>query len=303
LSAARKLAPVRLTLWHSAHPTPAANSNAVTERIRNRTIVITGASSGIGECAAKQLARRGARVCLIARRAEELDRVRDEIKSAGGKAWTYAADLSDEASLDACAKAILDEHPRVDVLVNNAGRSIRRLVSESFERFHDYQRTMQINYFAPVRLTLKLLPQMLERGHGHVINVSSYSTLIPVPRFGAYVASKMALEGFSRSLAAELVDKDVHVTVINYPLVKTAMTAPTAAYKYIPQMDVEEAAGWIVEAIQKRPARMATRLAEAWTVALSALPGVTTLFTGKFMLNRARRLQQLVEREKQPTGT
>lgn len=269
----------------------------MTDRIRNRTIVITGASSGIGEAAARQLARKGARVCLVARRAEELDRVRAEINKAGGKAWTYAADLADEASLDACAQAILAEHPRVDVLVNNAGRSIRRLTADAVDRFHDYQRTMQINYFAPVKLTLKLLPQMLERGHGHVINVSSYSTLIPVPRFGAYIASKMALEGFSRTLSAEMVDKDIHVTVINYPLVKTAMTAPTAAYKYLPQMEVEDAAGWIVEAVQKRPARVATRIAEAWTVALSALPGVTTLLTGKFMLNRARKLQKLVERE------
>ena len=269
----------------------------MTDRIKNRTIVITGASSGIGEAAARQLARKGARICLVARRAEELERVRAEIQRAGGKAWSYAADLADEASLASCAAAILAEHPRVDVLVNNAGRSIRRLTADAVERFHDYQRTMQINYFAPVQLTLKLLPQMLERGHGHFINVSSYSTLIPVPRFGAYVASKMALEGFSRSLAAELVDKDIHVTVINYPLVKTAMTAPTAVYKYIPQMDVEDAAGWIIEAVQKRPARMATRVAEAWTVALSALPGVTTLFTGKFMMNRGRALQQRAERE------
>jgi short-subunit dehydrogenase len=269
----------------------------VTERIRNRTIVITGASSGIGEAAARLLARRGARVCLVARRAEELKRVCAEIRKAGGKAWAYAADLSDETSLDACAAKILAEHPRVDVLVNNAGRSIRRLTREAVDRFHDYQRTMQINYFAPVRLTLKLLPQMLERGHGHIINVSSYSTLIPVPRFGAYVASKSALEGFSRSLAAELVDEDIHVTVINYPLVKTPMTAPTAAYKYIKQMDVEEAAGWIVQAIEKRPARMATRIGEIWNVALSALPGLTTQFTGKFMLNRARKLQKLVEQE------
>ena len=272
------------------------------DRIRNRTIVLTGASSGIGEAAARQLARRGARVCLIARRADELERVKNDIEARGGEAWAYAADLSDEASLDACAASILADHPRVDVLVNNAGRSIRRMVADSVDRFHDYQRTMQINYFAPVRLTLKLLPQMLERGSGHIINVSSYSTLIPVPRFAAYVASKCALEGFSRSLAAEMVDKEIYVTVINYPLVKTPMTAPTAAYKYLKQMDVDDAAGWIIEAVEKRPARMATRIGEAWNVALSALPGITTLFTGKFMLARGRKLQKLAEQADQSSA-
>ena len=271
-------------------------------KIAGKTIVITGASSGIGEAAAKLLAGKGARVCLIARRRDELERVRDAIESTGGAVSIYAADLSVETEVDAAAAAILKEHPRVDVLVNNAGRSIRRLVRESFDRFHDYQRTMQLNYFAAVQLTLKLLPQMLERGRGHIINVSSYSTLIPVPRFAAYVASKSALEGFSQSLAAELVGKDIHVTVINYPLVKTPMTAPTAAYKYLKQMDVEEAAGWMIKAIEKRPARMATRVGEAWGVAMAALPKITTAFSGRLMLNRAKRLQKLVEQSKNKNG-
>ena len=265
---------------------------------RGKTIVITGASSGIGAEAARQLAAAGAKVCLVARREDELQQVQAGIAAAGGKAWSYPADLADEKSLDACAAAILKDHPRVDVLVNNAGRSIRRLVSESFDRFHDYQRTMQINYFAPVRLTQKLLPQMLARNSGHVINVSSYSTLVPVPRFAAYVASKMALEGFSQSLAAEMVGKNIHVTVIHYPLVKTPMTAPTAAYKYIKQMDVEEAAGWIATAIEKRPARMATRIGEAWGVAQKALPMLTTALTGRLLMNRAKKLAKLVEQEK-----
>lgn len=270
----------------------------MSDRIQGKTVVITGASSGIGESAAKQLAARGAKLVLLARRADELARVQADIEAAGGSCWTYAADLSVEAEVDAAVKAVLDEHGQVDVLVNNAGRSIRRLVSESLDRFHDYQRTMQINYFGPVKLTLGLLPQMLARQSGHIINVSSYSTLIPVPRFAAYVASKSALEGFSQSLAAELVGKDVQVTVINYPLVKTPMTAPTAAYKYIKQMDVEEAAGWIVKAIEKRPARMATRIGEVWGIANAALPKLTNEFTARLFLNRAKRLQQKVEAAK-----
>ncbi|MEK6806281.1 MAG: SDR family NAD(P)-dependent oxidoreductase [Pseudomonadota bacterium] len=266
-------------------------------RIQRKTIVITGASSGIGAAAAQQLAARGARLCLVARREDELRQVQAAIEARGGQCWVYPADLTEEKSLDACAAAILAEHPRVDVLVNNAGRSIRRLVSESFDRFHDYQRTMQINYFAPVRLTQKLLPQMLARNSGHLINVSSYSTLVPVPRFAAYVASKMALEGFSQSLAAEMVGKNIHVTLIHYPLVKTPMTAPTAAYKYIKQMDVDEAAGWIVTAIEKRPARMATRIGEAWGVAQKALPLLTTALTGRLLMNRAKKLATLVAQE------
>src|SRR5688572_4347114 len=175
----------------------------MTVEINGKTIVLTGASSGIGEAAAKLLAREGAKLCLVARRREELERVQDEIKAAGGSAWIYPADLSQEAAVDACVKAILAEHQQVDVLVNNAARSIRRLVPDSFDRFHDYQRTMQLNYFGQLRMIFGFLPGMLKQGSGHIINVSSYSTLIPVPRFSAYVESKSALEGFSRILAAE----------------------------------------------------------------------------------------------------
>lgn len=267
--------------------------------IQGKTIVITGASSGIGEHAALLLARKGARLCLVARRREELERVQTAIQAQGGVAWVYPADLSKSESIDHCAEAILAEHPQVDVLVNNAARSIRRLVSDSLDRLHDYQRTMQTNYFGPLQLTLKLLPGMYRRGSGHIINVSSYSTLIPVPRFAAYVASKSALEGFSRSLAAELVGKDIHVTIINYPLVKTPMTAPTKGYEYLKQMQADQAAGWIIRAIERRPMRIATRIAALWGIAMAALPTLTTAFTGRFMLRRARRIQALVERDAQ----
>jgi short-subunit dehydrogenase len=266
--------------------------------IRGKTIVITGASSGIGAAAARLLAQRGARLCLVARRADELARVKTDIEAAGGQAWIYPADLSKEAEIDACARAILAEHP----LVNNAARSIRRLVSESLDRFHDYQRTMQLNYFGPLRLTLAVLPGMLARGQGHIVNVSSYSTMLTVPRFSAYVASKSALEGFSRSLAAELVGKAIYVTVINYPLVKTPMTAPTAGYRYLKQMEPEEAARWIVKAIEKRPARVASFIQAAWGVLLTAFPTLMTAYTGRFMLRRARKLQARVERDARRNG-
>ncbi len=265
--------------------------------IADKLIVITGASSGIGESVARQFAAAGARVCLVARRAEELDRICAEISAAGGKAAGYAADLSDEAAIDQCCRDILDEHGLVDVLVNNAGRSIRRKVADSLDRYHDYQRTMQLNYFAAVKMTLNLLPGMLERGSGHIINVSSLSAIIPTPFFSAYVASKCALDGFSRSMAAELVDSGIHVTVINYPLVKTPMTAPTKHYKYMRQMDVDEAAGWIIDAVVKKPARRTSRLGAAWSVSTSALPTQTTKWTGRLFGYVARRLQAKAARE------
>lgn len=265
--------------------------------IDGKTIVITGASSGIGEAAAKRLAYHGARVCLIARRAEELQRVKAEIEAEGGYAWIFAADLSNPDSVDACVQAVLQSHECVDILVNNAGRSIRRSVRESLNRFHDFERLMQVNYFAPVRLTLGLLPRMLEQGFGHVINVSSMSAIIPTPRFSAYVSSKAALEGFSRTLAAELVDESIHVTVINFPLVKTPMTAPTAVYRYLPQMNVEDAAEWIIRAIEKRPLRIATRLGGAWGMATMALPQTATEWTGRLFKVVGRRLEKRAQRQ------
>ncbi len=262
-----------------------------------KIIVLTGASSGIGAAAARQLAEAGAQLCLVARREDELGRLCAEIAAAGGTARAYPTDLTDEDAVDALAAQLLSEHGRVDVLINNAGRSIRRRVTDSLDRFHDYKRTMQLNYFAAVQLTLRLLPAMLERGDGHIINVSSMSALMPTPFFSAYVATKSALDAFSRSLGAELVDSGIAVTTINYPLVKTPMTAPTRHYRYIRQMDVDDAAGWIVEAVRKRPLRITSRLGALWSVSTAALPGPTTRWTGRAFDYIAQRLQRRAEAE------
>ncbi|TDU28028.1 short-subunit dehydrogenase [Panacagrimonas perspica] len=267
------------------------------QNIAGRTIVVTGASSGIGESAALQLAARGARVCLVARRTEELDRVRNAIRDVGGEAWSYAADLSVDGEVDACAAMILSDHPEVDVLVNNAGRSIRRAVKDSFDRFHDYQRVMQLNYFAAIRLTQKFLPGMLARRRGHIVNVSSLSVQFATPRFAAYVASKSALEGFSRCLAMEMVGKGVAVTVISYPLVKTAMTAPTEIYRYVPQMKVQQAGGWIVQAVEKRSPRIGPAFGDVWGAASMVMPATTTELTGRAFNYIGRRLQARANRE------
>lgn len=264
---------------------------------QGKTIVITGASSGIGEEAAKQLAAKGAIVCLVARRADELARVAAEITAAGGVAHCYSANLAENDSVDALVAALLKNHPRLDVLVNNAGRSIRRPLTESLDRPHDFERTIQLNYLALVRLTLGVLPRMLEQGDGHIINVSSVAALMTTPRFAAYQASKSAVDAFSRSLRIELAEKGITVTNINYPLVKTAMTAPTAVYKYLPQMDVSDAAGWIVEAIATRPARRTIRTALAFQLATIVMPGPALKLLAGFYAQRVNKLRKKVEAE------
>ena len=256
----------------------------------NKTIVITGASSGIGEYGAKALAAEGATVLLVARRAEELARVQQEIEAAGGVAHAYAADLSDEASIRACCETLLAEHPVIDVLINNAGRSIRRSIRESTDRLHDFSRVMQLNYLGAIQMTLAMLPGMLERDSGQIINVTSYSTLVPVPRYAAYIGAKTGLEGATRSMAAELVDTGIAFTLINYPLVKTPMSSATGIYRNMKMMEVEDAAQWMVTAVKKRPARIAPRVGQAWATATAAAPGPTIHWTGKFMNRVAARL-------------
>ncbi len=260
------------------------------------TIVITGASSGIGETTAKRLAGLGAELVLVARRVDELERVSNEITSAGGQAAYYAADLSDEAAVDACAEQIIANHPRIDILINNAGRSIRRPVKEALDRYHDYKRTVQLNYLAAVNLTLKLLPQMLDRRGGHIINISSMSALIPMPRYSAYAGSKSALDSFSRCLAAEMVDQGITVTSINFPLVRTPMSSRTQLYKDMKMMDTEDAADWIIKAIANKPQRLTSFVGEAWSTATALMPNQTTKWTGRFFNYMGKRLQAKTEK-------
>jgi len=229
--------------------------------VKGRVVVITGGSSGIGEAAAIRVAEAGGKVVIVARDEEKLAEVRKKIHAMGGFAKTYSCDITDYAANDQLAKDILKEFGRVDVLVNNAGRSIRRSLALSYDRFHDFERTMQLNYFACVRLTMNLLPSMTARRDGHVINVSSIGVLSNAPRFAAYVSSKAALESFTRCAASEFHDENVHFTIINMPLVRTPMIAPTKIYDEMPTIITpEEAADMIADAIIRKPQRIATRL-------------------------------------------
>ncbi|MGJ8669941.1 MAG: SDR family NAD(P)-dependent oxidoreductase [Oceanococcus sp.] len=249
--------------------------------VKGKRILITGASSGIGRAAALQLAAEGAELILVARRLDELQALQSEIEQLGGTAFVYGVDLNDFDAIDTLAATVLETFGGVDVLVNNAGRSIRRPIVESLDRFHDFERCMRLNYFAVVRLTLKLLPSMLKQGDGHVINVLTWGTLLPSPRFAAYVGSKQALHGFSDALAAELPDEGIAVTTVHYPIVRTPMIAPTKQYNKLPGMSAEQAGAWIVKAVKKRPARLAPGFALLASLNSFVFPKLAQRLAGK----------------------
>ncbi len=245
-------------------------------KLAGQTIIITGASSGIGAEAARKLARLGATVCLLARRDDQLAEVQASIEAAGGVAHAYAVDLADPDATDAVAATLLAEHPRVDALVNNAGRSIRRPILDSVDRAHDYERTMAINYFGAVRLTLALVPRFVEQGHGHVVISSSMSTQVPIPLFSAYLASKAALESFTRSLTAELGPQGITSTVVFFPMVRTEMSTATQIYQAMPMLSADKAANWLVKAIVDQPTRVTSITGAMGELGMATLPGIVT---------------------------
>jgi|GEM_PF-11985 len=226
--------------------------------VRGRVVLVTGASSGIGRSAALKIADAGGTVLLVARTPEKLEEAQKLIQRRGGVAHTHPCDLSDQDDIDRMADEVLAEHGHVDILVNNAGRSIRRSVALSYDRFHDFERTIQLNYYGPLKLILKLLPEMRERKSGQIVNVSSIGVQTNPPRFSAYVASKSALDAWARCVASEIIDEGVHITTINMPLVRTPMIAPTKMYDRFPTITPEKAGDMICEAIIHKPKRIAT---------------------------------------------
>jgi NAD(P)-dependent dehydrogenase (short-subunit alcohol dehydrogenase family) len=228
--------------------------------IEGKVVVITGASSGIGHAAAIKVGEAGGIVALVARSEDKLEETKVEIEKLGGSATVHPADLSDLDDCERVVAEILEQHGRVDTLVNNAGRSIRRAIENQYDRFHDFERTMQVNYFGALKLILGVLPGMRERKSGHIINVSSIGAQTNTPRFSAYVASKSALDAFSRCIASEIVEDHVQITTIYMPLVRTPMIAPTKMYEYFPTISSEEAAELITHSMITRQKKVATRL-------------------------------------------
>ncbi|MCP9490118.1 MAG: SDR family NAD(P)-dependent oxidoreductase [Solirubrobacteraceae bacterium MAG38_C4-C5] len=250
----------------------ATGGRSLRDAIEGRHVMVTGASSGIGLAAAMKIAQAGGTVLLVARTPEKLESTREAIEQAGGEAHVHRCDLSDFEDIDRMAAEVLERHGHVDILVNNAGRSIRRSLALSYERFHDFERTIQLNYLGAVRLILCLVPPMRERRYGQIVNISSIGVQTNTPRFSAYVASKAALDAFSRCVAPEMMDDNVTITTIHMPLVRTPMIAPTGMYKSFPTLSPDEAAGLITDAIIHRPKRVATPLGNLGQILYAANP-------------------------------
>ena len=257
--------------------------------LAGKRILLTGASSGIGEAAAEKFARRGATVVVVARRQELLDELVARITGAGGTAQAHACDLSDLDVVDELVAKVDGDLGGIDILINNAGRSIRRPLAESLERWHDVERTMALNYYSPLRLIRGLAPGMRERGDGHIINVSTWGVLSESsPLFGVYNASKAALTAVSRIIETEWGEQGVHSTTLFYPLVLTPMIAPTRAYDGLPGLSAAEAADWMVTAARVRPVRIAPRMAVTAQVVNSFAPGAVNALMKRQRLQPSR---------------
>jgi thioester reductase-like protein len=240
--------------------------------VNGKTVVITGASSGIGRSAALKIARAGGVPLLVARSMDKLQELKKEIEENGGTAFAYSCDLSDTAAIDKLVEEMRGDHAAIDILVNNAGRSIRRSIKLSYDRFHDFERTIQLNYLGTIKLIMGVLPGMVENKRGHVINVSSIGVQTNPPRFSAYVASKAALDAFTRVAGTETIGDNVHFTTIHMQLVRTPMIAPTKIYDAFPTISPEEAADLICEAIRSKPKQINTRLGTFGEVAYALAP-------------------------------
>jgi NAD(P)-dependent dehydrogenase (short-subunit alcohol dehydrogenase family) len=248
--------------------------------VGGKVVLVTGGSSGIGLAAACRFAEAGAITIICARGEDKLGEAVAEIKRAGGKdakVFSYSVDISDAVGCAEFVQKLQTEHGGVDFLINNAGRSIRRAIEASYDRFHDYERTMQLNYFGCLRVTMGLLPGMVAKKKGHVVNLSSISVLVNAPRFSAYVASKAALDAWTRCASSEFADQGVTFTTVNMPLVRTPMTAPTKIYDNMPLLKPEEAADMIVQACIDKPVRVATRLGIFGEVLHAAAPRITQI--------------------------
>ncbi len=272
------------TYWETHMDFPRPSRRAVA-RLGGKVVLITGASSGIGLEAAKKFAANGAIVVLVARSADKLAEVVETMRSKGSDAHYYTCDLNNLEAIDELSVKVLRDHGRVDILVNNAGRSIRRAVMESLDRFHDFERTMQLNYFGCVRLIMNLLPTMVEHREGQIINISSIGCLSNAARFSAYVASKSALDAFSRCLSAEVKASNVDITTIYMPLVRTPMIAPTKLYDYAPAWSVDEASELVLDAALNKTKRVKTVLGQAAELSYALWPKLNdTILSRAFQL-------------------
>lgn len=255
----------------------AVQGRNLNDAVKGKVVLITGGSSGIGAAAAKKIAEAGGTVVLVARTLENLENVANDIRAIrgnGGTAHVYPCDLSDMDAIAVMADQVLGDLGGVDILINNAGRSIRRSLELSYDRIHDYQRTMQLNYLGAVQLILKFIPGMRERHFGHIVNVSSVGVQTRAPRFGAYIASKAALDSLCDALQAETVHDNVRFTTVHMALVRTPIISPTTIYDKFPTLTPDQAAGVITDAIVHRPRRASSPFGQFAAVADAVNPAV-----------------------------
>ncbi|GAB3649090.1 SDR family oxidoreductase [Ramlibacter alkalitolerans] len=245
--------------------------------VAGKVVLVTGGSSGIGLAAAHRFAEAGATTIICGRDPGKLDEACAQAQARGHAFIAYPADLADMADCERLVQLLLEKHGGVDFLINNAGRSIRRAIEASYDRFHDFERTMQLNYFGALRITMGLLPSMAARRGGHVVNISSIGVLTNAPRFSAYVASKAALDAWTRCAASEFQDQGITFTTIHMPLVRTPMIAPTSLYNNVPTLSPEEAAELVARACVEKPVRIATRLGTFGEVLHALLPRVAQI--------------------------
>lgn len=266
--------------WERNFSSAATENRKLKRSVNGKVVVITGASSGIGEVVAHRVGRAGATVILVARTQSKLDVIKDEIIDAGGQADVFTADLSDVKDCERVIDDILAEHGRIDILVNNAGRSIRRSLTSSADRFHDFERTMQLNYFGALRMIMSVLPGMRARKYGRIINISSIGAQAYPPRFSAYVASKSALDAFSRCAQPEVIGDGVIFTTVYMPLVKTPMTAPTTIYKAFPMITPHEASDLVIKGMIGTPRKVTTNLGRTGEVIHAVSPELADRILG-----------------------
>jgi NAD(P)-dependent dehydrogenase (short-subunit alcohol dehydrogenase family) len=258
--------------WEQNLDPSTADDSRARRALQGKKVVITGASSGIGRATALKVAQAGGIALLVARGKEDLEDLRNHIVSTGGQAEAYPCDLSDLEAIDRLTEQITTEYESIDFIVNNAGRSIRRSLRLSHDRFHDFERTMQLNYFGAIRLVIRLLDALGKDGRGHVVNVSSIGVQTHPPRFSAYVASKSALDAWSRVVASELVGDGVTFTTVHMPLVRTPMIAPTKIYDSFPTITPAQAADLVIRAMKVRPHEINTRLGTVGQVGHALAP-------------------------------
>jgi NAD(P)-dependent dehydrogenase (short-subunit alcohol dehydrogenase family) len=245
------------------NPPRVSDPERLEKAVSGKTVLVTGASFGLGEATARKLAAAGATVLLVARSADKLDEVAASITNAGGRALPYPTDLADDAGVTALTTQLREDHGPLDIIVSNAAKSIRRSLRLQYNRPHDFQRTIDTNYLGPIRLLLGLLPQMRERGSGHIVNVSTIGVrMIPTPRWGTYIASKGAFDMWLRSVAPELHSDGIDITTVYMGLIHTRMSEATPSLRRMPGMQPDEAADVIAKAIVERPRKVQPR----WTL-------------------------------------